>query len=82
MPRTITEKCEQATRAAPRPATGPSAAAITGISLSAVAMTSQVGLPGTYVRPVISYVFTLPPPPVPSTSLTSGSRNSRAIFSA
>src|SRR3989442_717938 len=28
MPRTITEKCEQATRAAPRPATGPSAAAV------------------------------------------------------
>lgn len=28
--RTITEKCEATTRAAPRPATGPSAAATTG----------------------------------------------------
>jgi hypothetical protein len=30
LPRTITEKCEATTRAAPRPATGPSAAATTG----------------------------------------------------
>ncbi len=54
MPRTITEKCEHATRAAPRPATGPSAAAMTGISDIDAAITSQAGLPGTYVRPAIS----------------------------
>ena len=30
VPRTITLKCEATTRAAPRPATGPSAAATTG----------------------------------------------------
>ena len=30
VPSTITEKCEQTTRAAPRPATGPRAAAATG----------------------------------------------------
>jgi hypothetical protein len=46
-PRTITEKWAQATRAAPRPATGPRAAATTGISERAAAIRSQAGFPGT-----------------------------------
>ena len=49
VPRTITEKCEATTRAAPRPATGPSAAATTGTIERFSAATSQPGMKGTYV---------------------------------
>ena len=45
--RTITEKCEAATRAAPRPATGPSAADTTGTLESSSTETSKSGLKGT-----------------------------------
>ena len=80
--RTITEKCDATTRAAPRPATGPSAAAATGTVERFSAVISQPGMNGTYVNPIVSRDFTLPPPPVPSTSRTSGSRSSAAICSA
>ena len=46
-PRTMSEKCEWATRAAPRPATGPRAAATTGTSDITATTRSQPGLPGT-----------------------------------
>ena len=82
VPRTITEKCEAATRAAPSPATGPSAAATTGTTERFSTTSSQPGTNGTYVKPIVSRCFTLPPPPVPSTSRTSGIRMSCAIRSA
>ena len=43
---------------------------------------SQPGTNGTYVKPIVSRCFTLPPPPVPSTRRTSGRRRSCAIRSA
>ena len=49
LPRTITEKCEATTRAAPSPATGPSAAATTGTIARFSTATSIPGRNGTYV---------------------------------
>ncbi len=46
-PRTMSEKCACATRAAPSPAVGPSAAATTGTSDIIATIRSQPGLPGT-----------------------------------
>ena len=43
----MTEKCENTTRAAPSPATGPSAAATTGTVESSSVMISIAGLAGT-----------------------------------
>jgi hypothetical protein len=82
LPRTITEKWVATTRAAPSPATGPSAAPTTGTSLSSSTTRSQAGFAGTYEKPRVSSVRTEPPPPVPSTRRTMGSRSSRAIRSA
>ena len=45
-------------------------------------MSSNPGAAGTYVKPMVSSVLTLPPPPVPSTSRTSGMRRSCAARSA
>ncbi len=42
---------------------------------------SQPDTPGTLARPVVSIVFTDPPPPEPSTSRIRGSRSSLAICS-
>ena len=42
---------------------------------------SQPATPGTLARPVVSMVFTEPPPPEPSTMRISGSRSSLAICS-
>ena len=47
VPRTITEKWEAATRAAPSPATGPSAAATTGTAERFATTSSQPGTNGT-----------------------------------
>ena len=47
LPRTITEKCEHTTRAAPSPATGPSAAATTGTIARLRTTTSKPGSGGT-----------------------------------
>ncbi len=82
LPRTITEKCEQTTRAAPRPATGPSAAATTGTRERFATTRSKPGSGGTYEKPICSSDLTEPPPPVPSTSRTSGMRRSCASRSA
>ena len=71
-----------ATRAAPRPATGPSASATTGTVAMFATTHSQPGLRGTYVSRMSSRDFTDPPPPVPSTSRINGSRSSFAICSA
>ena len=79
---TITEKCEHTTRAAPSPATGPSAAAATGTIDRFFTTRSNPGSGGTYEKPICSSVLTLPPPPVPSTSRTSGRRRSWARRSA
>ncbi len=49
VPRTITEKCEATTRAAPRPATGPSAAVATGTRARLAIASSMPGMNGTYV---------------------------------
>jgi hypothetical protein len=49
VPRTITEKCEATTRAAPSPATGPSAAATTGTRARLAIASSMPGMKGTYV---------------------------------
>lgn len=45
----MTEKWEATTRAAPRPAHGPSAAATTGTRLRFAPMRSKPGTKGTYV---------------------------------
>ena len=82
VPRTITEKCEATTRAAPSPATGPSAAAATGTRARLAIASSMPGMKGTYVWPIVSSDLTEPPPPVPSTSRTSGIRMSCASRSA
>jgi hypothetical protein len=47
VPRTITEKCDATTRAAPRPATGPSAAAATGTRDMFATVSSKPGTNGT-----------------------------------
>ena len=47
VPRTITEKCEHTTLAAPRPATGPSAAAATGTMARFATTRSNPGKGGT-----------------------------------
>ncbi len=47
VPLTMTEKCEATTRAAPRPATGPSAAATTGTRERLAAVSSKPGTNGT-----------------------------------
>ena len=52
LPRTITEKCERTTRAAPSPATGPSAAATTGTIRRLRTTTSKPGSGGTYEKPM------------------------------
>src|SRR5215472_10029670 len=78
VPLTINEKCEATTRAAPSPATGPRQAPTTGTSDNSATTTSHEGFAGTYVRFIWSSVLTLPPPPVPSTSLTIGILCSRA----
>ena len=78
----MTLKWLATTRAAPRPAHGPSAAATTGTRLRFAPISSKPGTHGTYVKPIVSSDFTLPPPPVPSTSRTSGWRRSCAARSA
>ena len=47
VPRTMTEKCDATTRAAPRPATGPSAAATTGTMPRLATAISMPGRKGT-----------------------------------
>ena len=42
---------------------------------------SQPASAGTFARPVVSIVFTEPPPPEPSTSRSSGRRSSYAMSS-
>ena len=68
--------------AAPSPATDPSPSPTRGTTPMLRTASSQPARPGTLARPVVSIVFTEPPPPDPSTSRTSGMRRSCAMRSA
>ena len=70
------------TRAAPMPATDPSASDTDGATVRWSTTMSQPGIWGMYVRPAFSIVLTEPPPPMPSTRRTWGSRSSSASPSA
>ncbi|XQU68849.1 hypothetical protein OJJOAM_001580 [Cupriavidus sp. H18C1] len=64
------------------PATEPSASDTTGTSDMFSTTCCHTFIVGISVWPLVSILRTEPPPPVPSTSRTIGSRRSRAIFSA
>ena len=82
----ITEKCVEASRAAPNPATEPSPSPTTGTSARLAVMRQKPLVvpmpPGRLDAPVVSMVLTEPPPPEPSMMRTMGSRNSAAMSSA
>jgi hypothetical protein len=77
----ITEKWAAARCAAPSPATEPRPSATRGTVPMLLTTHSQPETPGTLARPVVSIVFTEPPPPEPSTRRMSGSLSSLAICS-
>ena len=70
------------TRAAPSPATDPRHRLTTGTRPRFATTHSQPGLNGTNERRSVSSVFTLPPPPEPSTRRTIGRPKSCAMRSA